>query len=78
MAKRRAECRDKGICIQCTKRPARDGRSRCNVCAPLHSESVNRIQTEKRKPDRFCVDCCAYGFHREDCATQQPQQGLTS
>lgn len=65
-----------GICVQCKSRPARDGKTKCEVCAQSESRRAKANRVHVVKPDGICwrkgcseptvngTRCCA-AHHRE-------------
>ncbi len=79
-AQRRVDARARGFCIQCYKRPATGGKTRCDECRAYqnkHASNEYRVQpfdrrgtTDRLNDNRthaWCLTCTAFGFHRDDC-----------
>jgi hypothetical protein len=63
---RRAEARAAGMCISCRGRKPQPGKATCDVCLESHSRSASKMRGI-RSGKTWCLDCQAYGFHRDGC-----------
>lgn len=64
--KRRERRKAEGVCVECGKRPPKEGRIRCAICLRKHSTRMKRYHREKGcKPRELfyyhdkCWICCA-------------------
>lgn len=52
--RRRDECRAKGVCIECFKRPSREGKATCGVCADRKARQF-QATGKKARASRGCA-----------------------
>lgn len=63
--KRRERRKADGLCVECGKRPPKEGRIRCGICLHKHAEHMKRLyRSKERKPRELFYDhnkcwiCC--------------------
>lgn len=53
--KRYAECIEKGLCVQCGKRPVKEGHRMCGICLAKHRKSSEEYRRKKGIMPRFLM-----------------------
>ena len=67
MREKRRQAADRGMCTTCCIREPSGDNKTCDICLEVAART-------RPRPDTFCIECAASGFHRAGCPLK-PQRG---